>query len=164
MKSLWAPWRLEFVSRTKRSGCFLCETLKGASSDGRRLLLYTGKTCFCMLNKFPYNNGHLLIAPKRHKGRLEQLTDAESLELLRLTGKMQEVLRKAIKPHGFNMGFNLGQVAGAGLPGHLHLHIVPRWRGDTNFMPVLADVKVMPQSLDALCKCLKSHLKSGVQP
>jgi ATP adenylyltransferase len=158
MKCLWAPWRLEFVTRQKRGGCFLCETLAGRA-DGKRLLLYTGKTCFCMLNKFPYNNGHLLVAPKRHKGAIDQLTEVESRELLKLAAKMQKVLGKALKPHGFNMGFNFGEVAGAGLPRHLHLHIVPRWRGDTNFMPVLADVKVMPQALDALCECLKSHLK-----
>ena len=158
MKSLWAPWRLEFVSRLKRKGCFLCEALKGPA-EAKRLLLHVGETCFCMLNKFPYNNGHLLIAPKRHKGRLDQLTETEGLELLQMAGRMQKILKEALRPHGFNMGFNFGQVSGAGLPGHLHLHIVPRWRGDTNFMPVLADVKVMPQSLEALRDCLKGCLK-----
>ncbi len=135
----------------------MCRALKGSPAD-RRLLICTGKTCVCMLNKFPYNNGHLLIAPKRHKGRLDQLTEKEGLELLSMAARMQGVLKKVLRPHGFNMGFNFGEAAGAGLPGHLHLHVVPRWRGDTNFMPVLADVKVMPQSLDQLCRSIKDNL------
>ncbi|ODS32981.1 MAG: hypothetical protein SCARUB_01920, partial [Candidatus Scalindua rubra] len=116
-----------------------------------------GKECFCILNKYPYNNGHLMVAPKLHKDDLSKLSSSEMIEFLTLTSNVKNVLSKKMNPDGFNLGINLGKVAGAGVEGHIHLHIVPRWKGDTNFMPVIADTKVMPQSLDDLYLELKDH-------
>ena len=154
MKNLWAPWRKEFILSKKEENCFFCEAIKN-NQDRKNLVLYRGKECFCILNKYPYNNGHLMIAPKMHKDDLSKLNDSEMLELLTLSRDVKNILAKKLKPEGSNLGINFGKVAGAGVEDHIHLHIVPRWTGDTNFMPVTAETKVIPQSLDDLYLELK---------
>ncbi len=159
MDHLWAPWRLAYVTKDappkSADDCFICRGLAEAD-DRKNLIVERTALGVVLLNKFPYNNGHLLVAPKAHKGRLDQLTDEEALDLHESLTRMIGRLEARMKPEGFNVGLNLGKVAGAGLPGHLHWHIVPRWNGDTNFMPVLGDVKVIVQSLDALHDLLVS--------
>jgi ATP adenylyltransferase len=145
-KPLWAPWRLEYVgSADEERGCVFCLAAEG--DDEERLVVHRGERAFVLLNKFPYSSGHLMVAPLRHGVDFEELTDGEALELHGLTGQALAALRAVYKPDGFNLGWNLGRVAGAGVVDHVHLHVVPRWSGDTNFMPVLADVKVMPEHL-----------------
>ena len=153
MDQLWAPWRLAYVARegpkAPDDDCFICRRI-AESDDRRNLIVHRTPLAAVVLNRFPYNNGHLLVAPKTHKGRLDELTPDETLDLQHMVARMVTLLERLMKPEGFNVGLNLGKVAGAGLPGHLHWHVVPRWNGDTNFMPVLADVRVIAQSLDAL--------------
>ena len=137
--------------------CFLCQC--GAASDDRqRAVVGRCQHSVTVLNRYPYNNGHLLVAPRRHVGRLEELSPAEQLALAQTISRMVLLLEKVLQPHGFNVGLNLGRTAGAGLPDHLHWHIVPRWTGDTNFMPVVAGIRVIPQSLDALWEALTQEL------
>ena len=147
MDRLWAPWRMEFISKGEEKKCFLCNASADTKNDKEHLVVKRGKLVFAIMNRFPYNNGHLLISPNRHVGLLEELTQEELLEIMNLSVEMKKKLDNAFKPDGYNMGINLGRVAGAGLPGHFHLHIVPRWNGDTNFMPVLGETKVMPEYL-----------------
>jgi ATP adenylyltransferase len=155
MNELWAPWRMAYVARPDRSGgCFLCEAA-AAGEDRERYVLWRGETCLAVLNCFPYNNGHVLVAPTAHKADLADLTDAELVEQMDMLRRGQACLRKVMYPGGFNIGLNLGSAAGAGIPGHLHWHIVPRWPGDTNFMPVVAETKVIPQSLDRAWELLR---------
>ena len=153
MDQLWAPWRLSYVTAGKEPArpdpCFICRGLAGADDRGNLVVLRTPRSVV-LLNRFPYNNGHLLVSPRAHKGRLEELTPDELLETMETVRRLLGVLDGLVHPDGYNIGLNLGAAAGAGLPGHLHWHVVPRWHGDTNFMPVLADVKVIVQSLDAL--------------
>lgn len=151
MDHLWAPWRLSHVAKeaTNAPECFICRSLAEAN-DRHHLIALRTSLSVVVLNRFPYNNGHLLVAPLQHLGDLEQLSEAETLDLQRTLVRLTNVLRRAMKPDGFNVGLNLGKAAGAGLPGHLHWHLVPRWEGDTNFMPIVTDVRVMSQSLDAL--------------
>jgi ATP adenylyltransferase len=145
-KPLWAPWRLEYIgSADEQEGCFLCAAVEGRDEDG--LVVARGAQAFVLLNKFPYSSGHLLVAPVRHTGELERLDDAEVVEIHRLASQGMEALGATYSPEGYNLGWNLGRVAGAGVLDHVHLHVVPRWSGDTNFMPVLADVKVLPEAL-----------------
>jgi len=168
MDHLWAPWRLAYVAAPKEkptppaSGeeCFLCRGVSGKTPEEDRvnLLVHRTELSVVVLNRFPYNNGHLLIAPKAHKGQLDELTPDELLDLQLVLRKMQAILQKRMNPDGFNIGLNLGRAAGAGLPGHLHWHIVPRWNGDTNFMPVFSDTRVISQSLDALYDLLLEEL------
>lgn len=139
----------------KIKGCVLCNERRG------RLVIRRGRRCFALLNKYPYNTGHLMIAPLAHKGSLGAMTDAERLELLSLTAEMQALLDERLAPHGYNLGINLGRVAGAGVPGHLHLHLVPRWRGDANFFPVTTDVKVMPMGLGEMRRLLTRKKHTG---
>ncbi|HYM63805.1 MAG TPA: HIT domain-containing protein [Gaiellaceae bacterium] len=146
MKRLWAPWRVEYVqSAEEQTGCVFCDAVAGG--DEERLVVHRGEHAFVLLNKFPYASGHLMVAPYTHVGRLGDVSDDEALEVHRLATAALEVLAAAMHPQGYNLGWNLGRVAGAGVVDHVHLHIVPRWAGDTNFMPVLADVKVIPESL-----------------
>ena len=162
MDRLWAPWRLSYVANpkppTEHEPCFICAGLADAK-DRENLIAWRGEKCVVVLNRFPYNNGHLLVAPNAHKGQLHELDDAEILEaqhhLARLVGVIQDMMR----PDGFNIGLNLGKAAGAGLPGHLHWHLVPRWNGDTNFMSVLADTRVIVQSLDEFYTYLTKRLR-----
>ena len=147
MERLWAPWRLEYVQRAdEQDGCVFCAAWAG--DDVERLVVRRGSGAFALLNRFPYASGHLMVAPSRHVGAFPQLDDAEALELHRLAADAMRALDAAFRPEGYNAGWNLGRVAGAGVVDHVHLHVVPRWGGDTNFMPVLADVKVIPESLD----------------
>lgn len=151
MDILWAPWRMQYIVQAREgdTGCFICTAL-AADRDRDNLVVRRTTQSVVILNKFPYNNGHLLVAPRAHKADPSELDDAETLDLMRTLTDMLELLRAKLTPDGFNIGVNLGRVAGAGLPGHLHWHVVPRWQGDTNFMPVVADTKVISQSLFAL--------------
>ena len=145
-KPLWAPWRLEYIqSADEQPGCVFCLAQEGDDEQG--LVVRRGAKAFALLNRFPYSSGHLMVAPYRHVGEYGELTDDEVLELHRLAAEGIAALRETYAPHGHNLGWNLGRVAGAGIVDHVHTHVVPRWEGDTNFMPVLADVKVMPEHL-----------------
>jgi ATP adenylyltransferase len=161
MDNLWAPWRLSYVVAAKAPAtedpCFICQAL-AADDDRTNLIALRTPLSVVVLNRFPYNNGHLLIAPRAHKGRLDELTSQELLETIETLRRMVGVLDEVMQPNGYNIGLNLGHTAGAGLPGHLHWHIVPRWNGDTNFMPILANVKVIVQSLEALYDLIRGHL------
>jgi ATP adenylyltransferase len=146
-EQLWAPWRLEYISSAdEQPGCVFCLALAGA--DEETLVVHRGERAFVLLNRFPYSSGHLMVAPARHVGDYTELEDDEVLEIHRLASAGIAALGTTYAPHGHNLGWNLGRVAGAGVVDHVHLHVVPRWGGDTNFMPVLADVKVMPEHLD----------------
>lgn len=152
MEVLFAPWRMAYIEASVKEsspeGCIFCYyPARPVDEDARNLVLHRGRRAFVMMNAFPYNPGHLMVAPYRHVCELSQLDDEEMLELMRLQAKALEVIRRVMSPHGFNLGMNLGRVAGAGIPGHMHVHLVPRWEGDTNFMPVVADVKVIPEAL-----------------
>ena len=161
MDNLWAPWRLSYVKTAKPPGktgaCFICDGL-AAQDDRANLVVLRTPLSVVVLIRFPYNNCHLLVAPRAHKGRLEELTQEELLDTMETVRRMVAVLGDLMRPDGFNVGLNLGKAAGAGVPGHLHWHIVPRWDGDTNFMPVLNDVNVIVQSLDALYDSLRERL------
>ncbi len=147
-KALWAPWRLEYVTQADElPGCVFCIEAAGELAEAESLVVRRGELALAILNKYPYSSGHLMAAPVRHVGSLAELTDAEALELHRLSVAGVEALGTVYAPDGFNLGWNLGRVAGAGITDHVHLHVVPRWSGDTNFMPVLADVKVLPEHL-----------------
>ncbi|MBI4343171.1 MAG: HIT domain-containing protein [Candidatus Omnitrophica bacterium] len=154
LQRLWAPWRSAFLTRTSPGRCIFCAA-KRAQNDRRHLVVARGRGTLAMLNLYPYNNGHVMVAPARHVGELESLTAAEWAEMGRLSQRLMTRLRAALRPHGFNVGMNLGRVAGAGFPGHLHLHIVPRWNGDTNFMPIAGRTKVISQSLEELYRLLR---------
>lgn len=164
MDQLWAPWRLAYVATAKppTSGdaCFICQGL-AQSDDRQNLIVLRNPVSVVVLNRYPYNNGHLLIAPRAHKASLAELNDDELLETMHTLRRMVGILGEMLHPDGYNIGVNLGKSAGAGLPGHLHWHVVPRWDGDTNFMPVLADVKVIAQSLDSLYEYLIERLQKG---
>ena len=163
--NLWAPWRIKYIQGLNESkDCFICHNLKNPQSDDENLVLWRSTHGIVVLNRFPYNNGHLLIAPARHIADLDQATDEELLELVKLTRESQKVLSLAIKPHGFNVGMNFGRCAGAGLPDHLHIHIVPRWDGDTNFMDVCSGTDVISQSLTELFELLKRTSKEHSLP
>jgi len=163
--NLWAPWRMKYIQDLSKSkDCFICHNLKNPHSDDENLVLWRSTHCIVILNRFPYNNGHLLIAPPRHIADLDQATDEELLELVKLTRQSQKVLSLALKPHGFNIGMNFGRCAGAGLPDHLHIHIVPRWDGDTNFMDVCSGTDVISQSLTELLELLKQTSKEHNLP
>ena len=145
-KQLWAPWRLEYIKQAdEQPGCVFCDAAGG--DDEERLIVHRGKLAFVLLNKYPYASGHLMVAAYRHVGDLAELTDDEALEIHRLAVQGVAVLREVYGPEGHNLGWNLGRIAGAGVVDHIHLHVVPRWAGDTNFMPVLADVKVLHEHL-----------------
>ena len=154
--NLWAPWRIGYIQGLEKTGeCFICHNLKNPDQNDKNLVLWRTDKSIVVLNSFPYNNGHLLLAPARHIPDLEQATDDELLELTQLIRLSQKALSLAIKPHGFNVGMNFGRCAGAGLPDHLHIHVVPRWDGDTNFMHVCSDTDVISQSLTELLEQLK---------
>ena len=162
MDRLWAPWRLQYVVQAKDQdpdahACFICRNLEGPN-DEENLLVWRGDLCCCILNRFPYNNGHLLVAPNRHVGDFQDLTADEMLACMECVRHMMKALDGILSPDGYNVGLNLGRVAGAGLPGHLHWHVVPRWNGDTNFMPILGDAKVLVQSLADLYSRLHQAL------
>ena len=156
-RPLWAPWRIEFIRGPKENRCFLCGNEQPGERPEEPLILHRGPLCFVMLNRYPYNTGHLLAAPYRHVADLAQLTREERLELLDLCAAAEETLRRAMAPEAFNIGCNIGKAAGAGVADHLHMHIVPRWNGDNNFMPVLADIRCVPEALEVTAELLRHH-------
>jgi len=147
MRRLWTPWRLEFVTGPRAAGCIFCEKVQ-QNTDRKNFILYRGAEAFVILNLYPYNNGHLMVVPYAHVGDLEKVEDTCLAEMMRLAKRSVATLRKVMNPNGFNLGFNLGKAAGAGIHEHLHLHIVPRWEGDTNFMPVLCETRIIPELLE----------------
>ncbi|MEO7021482.1 MAG: HIT domain-containing protein [Ktedonobacteraceae bacterium] len=159
MENLWAPWRMAFIApKTPKSDeCIFC-TQPAAQRDDEHHIIYRGDLCYIMLNLYPYNNGHLMVAPYRHVGSISQLDSVMLAELMAQVQLALSVLRLVMNPDGFNMGINEGKVAGAGFAEHTHFHIVPRWNGDTNFMPVIADIKVMPEHLDNVYRQLKEAI------
>jgi ATP adenylyltransferase len=147
MKVLWAPWRMGYIlSEQKNQHCIFCPG-EDRGGDEERLILHMGSRTLVMMNRFPYNNGHLLVAPVKHASGLEQLNNKETMDLLLMVRRSIEILKEVMNPEGFNVGLNLGHVAGAGMEEHMHFHIVPRWKGDTNYMTVLGDVRVIPEHI-----------------
>ncbi len=148
MKQLWAPWRLEYVQAAdEQEGCIFCRAASGGDDEG--FVVRRGEHAFVLLNRYPYASGHVMVAPYRHEGEFGELGTEEAVEIHRLAASALGALAETMRPQGFNLGWNLGRIAGAGVVDHVHLHVVPRWAGDTNFMPVLADVKVLPEALEA---------------
>jgi ATP adenylyltransferase len=158
MEQLWAPWRGKFIEGSKMEGCILCELPK-RSDDKKTLILHRGKEAFVIMNAYPYAAGHLMVAPFRHIARLSVLTESERSEIIDLVAKCEIALTEAIGPEGFNVGFNLGRAAGAGVDKHLHCHIVPRWVGDTNFMPVIGEIRVINEALENTYNKLKEYFR-----
>jgi ATP adenylyltransferase len=149
LERLWAPWRITYLSSgSKPDGCILCQKVNASlEHDRENLVVYRGQTGFICLNLYPYTNGHLMVSPYQHTGSLESLDDATQLELMHLVTLGTRLLRKVMNPAGYNVGLNLGKAAGAGVDDHVHIHVVPRWEGDTNFMPVIGETRVMPELL-----------------
>jgi len=150
MKTLWTPWRIQYILGKKPRGCLLCtKHQEPLEKDRGNYILYRGATCYIMLNLFPYTNGHLMIAPYMHEASIERLDDKSLYEIIALTRAGVAALIRALSPEGFNIGMNLGKVAGAGIADHLHMHVVPRWYGDVNFMSVCAETRLIPETLDS---------------
>lgn len=169
-EQLWAPWRLGYVKGDRPvaerpvalppgadAGCFMCRSAAD-TSDRENLVVYRGRHALAILNRYPYNNGHVLVAPREHLARLDQLPAETHAEISAMITEIVRIIERTMNAQGFNIGLNLGHVAGAGVPGHLHWHIVPRWSGDTNFMPVIAGIDVIPQALDAAWELLSVEL------
>ena len=156
MKHIWAPWRIEYIQMEEVKGCVLCEK-PGQKNDAESYILYRGKKNYVIMNTYPYTAGHLMIVPYRHLASLEKLTEEERHEHFDIVSRGIEVLKQVFKPDGLNVGMNLGKVAGAGIDDHIHTHIVPRWQGDTNYMTVMADVRVVPEALAETYKKLKGQ-------
>jgi len=159
---VWAPWRMEYIKGSREDGCIFCNRIN-RDDDRNDLILHRGGQGFIIMNRYPYNNGHLMAAPNRHVGDITELTDDESTELFGLVRLSVRMLTRTMNPDGFNIGVNMGKVAGAGVADHIHVHIVPRWNGDTNFMPVVGEVKVISDHIlatyDSLLQSLTSLLK-----
>ncbi|HKW59913.1 MAG TPA: HIT domain-containing protein [Candidatus Dormibacteraeota bacterium] len=155
MKRLWAPWRMEYIGGEQRPGCFFCRAIENPDDPDAALVVWRPDGAIVILNKFPYNPGHAMVAPITHVPGFEELDDDQSLAVTRALRGTLAALRKTMHPDGFNVGANLGRTAGAGVPDHVHLHVVPRWNGDTNFMAVLDDVKIVNQALDQTAEKLK---------
>ena len=154
MERLWSPWRLAYVTGSSEpGGCVFCKAQD--DDDARMLTLYSGVTCFVILNLYPYNNGHLMVVPKRHIATLASATSEELSEMMELTRRAEIALTEAYQPQGLNVGMNLGRPAGAGIADHMHIHLVPRWTGDTNFMTIVGNVRVLPEELDQTAKRLR---------
>ncbi len=158
MQTIWAPWRIEYLTKEREDGCIFCKKPK-EKKDRRNLILYRGKSGFIIMNRYPYSNGHLMAVPYRHIRELTQLNQKERLELMNLTTRCVEIL-KDFKTEGFNIGMNIGKAAGAGIDDHVHFHVVPRWSGDTNFMPVIGNIKVIPEYLDQSYFKLTQQIKT----
>jgi len=158
MEILWAPWRMEYILSPKEDSCIFCTPLQ-QRDDRRNLILHRGKESFIILNRYPYTNGHLMVAPYRHIGLLEELSPEEVKDLMINIQLSIRVLKGAMSPHGFNIGANVGKVAGAGVESHVHFHVVPRWEGDTNYMPVLASTRVIPEHLQQTYDRLRDFLE-----
>lgn len=157
MHRLWAPWRIRYITRDKKGECIFCRKVV-EGKDEENYILLRGETCFVILNTYPYNNGHLMVVPYRHIASIEKMSLKETSEMMELTGRMVKVLKEAMQPEGFNIGMNMGKAAGAGIEEHIHMHIVPRWGGDYNFMPLLSDTKVIPEALEESYRKLKQRL------
>jgi ATP adenylyltransferase len=147
MEHLWAPWRMEYITEEPRPDCLFCRVIEHPDDKDAALVVWRPDGAIVMLNKYPYNPGHAMVAPVAHLGALEDLDDDQTTALMRALKRTVTVLKAVLKPEGFNIGANIGRVAGAGMPDHIHLHVVPRWNGDTNFMPVLGEVKVVNEHL-----------------
>ena len=147
MKHLWAPWRMVYIGGEQPPGCLFCRVIEDPDDKDAELVVWRPEGAIVIMNKFPYNPGHTMVAPKAHVPGLENLDDNQTTHLMRAVRRTIEVLRRTLTPNGFNVGANIGRAAGAGIPDHVHLHVVPRWDGDTNFMPVIDDVKVVPEAL-----------------
>lgn len=165
-KNLWAPWRMTYIrsliDEANEEGCFLCRYWEQQPDrDPENRVLWRTERTYVVMNRFPYTNGHLLIAPGDHKGELTDLNEEELIDLSRVVRDTVALLREALSPHGFNIGYNFGRCAGAGLPEHLHAHVVPRWSGDTNFMSVIGDVRTVPDALDTLWTDLADRAKAA---
>ena len=161
MRVMWAPWRMAYIKQTRKPrGCIFCAKAR-ERRDASNFLLHRGRHGFVLLNLFPYNSGHLMVAPYAHVKSLEALSDEAALDLIGLTNASLRVLRAEIKPQGFNVGINLGRVSGAGIEGHLHIHIVPRWNGDTNFMPLFAETRVIPEHLRTTYRRLRARFQQA---
>ena len=154
MKKIWAPWRIEYIRMQKPAGCILCDKPE-QKDDVANYILYRGDNNFIIMNSYPYNPGHLMVAPYRHVANLEELTDEERHEHSNIVSRSVKLLKEVFNPAGFNIGMNISRIAGAGIDDHIHTHIVPRWQGDTNFMPVIADVRVIPEALAETYKKLE---------
>lgn len=163
MKHLWSPWRLEYLIMPHEDGCIFCSAAAG-SDDRENLVLLRGDRAFLILNRFPYNNGHFMVVPFAHVGTLEELDAPTLTEMMLLANRGMAALRATMFPHGFNLGANLGRVAGAGIADHVHLHVVPRWDGDTNFMPIVGDTRVVPATWLQTYDSLKAALDAQERP
>ena len=159
-RPLWAPWRIEYIRGNKVDDCFFCEKA-ARRNDVADHIIARGVHAFVLLNDYPYNSGHMMVAPYRHIGDLADLLAEERAEIMELLVQSERLLQRVMCPQGFNIGFNLGQPAGAGVADHVHGHVVPRWNGDTNFMPVLGNTRVVPESLDATTELLREAWESG---
>lgn len=163
MKHLWSPWRLEYLTGSKTDGCIFCHAAQD-DKDRANLVLFRGDRAFLILNRYPYNNGHLMVVPYSHTSTLESLDPPTLTDMMLLLNRALAALRVAMDPDGFNVGLNLGRVAGAGIESHVHIHVVPRWLGDTNFMPIVGDVRVVPQTwlqtYDQLKEALDGMIRS----
>lgn len=164
---MWSPWRSKYIqtfkdeeNKEKEDICIFCRAAENPNRDNELLVVHRNTRCFVIQNKFPYNNGHLLIAPYDHVGDLNDLDDGVLLEMMKTVKDAKAILQKVYQPHGFNIGINIGRVAGAGVPGHIHIHIVPRWNGDSSFMPVLADIKVVSVSLEESQRMLSEEFRN----
>lgn len=160
MERLWAPWRMEYINQDPRPGCLFCRARNEPNDPDAELVVWRPEGATVLLNKFPYNPGHVMVAPAAHKADLTDLDDAETAALMRAVRTTITVLRGELKPEGFNVGANLGRVAGAGIPDHVHIHVVPRWNGDTNFMPVISEVKVVNEHLKQTAEKLRAAFAS----
>lgn len=157
-RPVWAPWRIDYILGEKEKTCMFCRVLE-EKSDERNLILYRGRLSFVILNLYPYSPGHLMVAPCEHVSELEELKTEAANEVMALTQKCASVLKKKMNPDGLNAGLNLGEIAGSSIKEHLHMHIVPRWQGDNNFMPVIADIRVVPQSLEETYRLLEPEFR-----
>ena len=161
MERLWAPWRMEYITEAPRPGCLFCRVIEDPTDKDAALVVWRPDQAIVLLNKYPYNPGHVMVAPRAHVGGLEDLDDAQTADMMRALKRTITVLKASLKPEGFNIGANIGRVAGAGMPDHVHLHVVPRWSGDTNFMPVLGEVKVINEHLTQTAAKLSEAFSSS---
>ena len=161
MKRLWAPWRMDYITEAARPGCLFCRVIDHPDDPDAELVVWRPQGALVLLNKFPYNPGHAMVAPAAHRGGLEDLDDIQSTDLMRAVRRTIAVLKASMQPEGFNIGANNGRAAGAGIPDHVHLHVVPRWNGDTNFMPVLGDLKVVNEHLLQTAAKLREEFASS---
>jgi ATP adenylyltransferase len=160
IKQLWAPWRMEYILRPGQGGCFFCKNAK-EKKDDKNFILFRNSGSFIILNIYPYTYGHLMVAPFRHVRQFSNLKDKELLHFMKAIQVAERVLERALKAQGFNLGLNIGRIAGAGIKNHIHLHVVPRWEGDTNFMPLLSEVRVLPERLEVTYQKLKKYFKAA---